>query len=63
MTTYYHGPPGKLAHCTKNARGNLPGWIANFGRAPCTATVYRCQLWLTCKNSVRQDFLFPNVRF
>ena len=63
MTTYYHGPPGKRAHCIKNARSDLPGWIANFGRAPCAAPVYRCQLWLTWQNWVCQDFLFLNVPF
>lgn len=63
MTTYYHGPPGKLAHTTKNARGDLPGWIDSFGKAPCTVPISRCKLWLTCQNRVCQDFLFLNITF
>ena len=63
MTTFYHGPPGKRAHWTKNARSDLPGWIADSGKAPCAAPVYRFQLWLTCQHSVCQDFLFLNVTF
>jgi len=63
MTKYSHGPPGGRAPCFKNARGDLPGWIDNFGRAPCAAPVSRNELWLTYQNWVCQDFLFLNVPF
>ena len=63
MTKYLLGPPGQLVPCFKNARGDLPGWIDNFGRAPCVSPVYRYELWLTYQNWVCQDFLFLNVPF
>ena len=63
MTKYSHGPPGEPAPCYKNARGDLPGWIVNFGRAPRAAPVSCYELWLTYQNWVCQDFLFLNVPF
>ena len=63
MTTYLYGPPGGMALCYKNARGDLPGWKVSFGVAPCATSVFCFKLWLTYQNWVCQDFLFLNVPF
>ncbi len=63
MKKYQHGPPGQITSFFKNGRGDPYDWINNLFRALLAPIGFYCDVWLTCINSVCQDFLFLNVPF
>jgi len=63
MKNYQHGLPGGLPLDLNHGRGDPAGGI-NFSKGmPCGASGSYCMIWLTCINSVCQDFLFLKEGF
>ncbi len=63
MKTYPHGPPGRITSFFKNGREDPYDWINTLFRARVAHSGFEFNVWLTCENSVCQDFLFLNVTY
>ncbi len=63
MKNYQYGPVGQITSFFKNGKGDPYDWINNLFRACDAHFGFESNVWLTCSNSVCQDFLFLNVPF
>jgi len=61
MKNYQHGPSGERPPDFNYGRGDPPEGLNNSNRMPFTAFWHNRKIWLTCFNSVCQDFLRLNA--
>jgi len=61
MKNYINGLPAGLPLAFNYGRGDPSVGINSSEKTPCGVLGRFCMIWLTCRNSVCQDFLFLNV--
>jgi len=63
MTNRKNDLPERLASCFRSGRGDPPAGLTDSNSASYEAFRLGRDSWLTCQNSVCQDFLFLNEGF
>jgi len=62
MKNYRQGPSGERPPDFNYRRGDPPAGLNNSCRIPCRVFWHNRKIWLTCLNSVCQDFLRQTER-